>query len=269
VSKHRVLTDAEFRQFRLNPRTLTYLERHREALGLAPGEMRVLDWGCGRGRTVLGLRELGYDAHGVDIDEEPVRNGRPLFREKGHPEDALRVLRPDGTTGFSDGFFHFVCSDQVFEHVADIEIVAREQRRILRPDGAGFHQYPGHLYLVEGHLYMPLVHWLPKSGLRRLAILFYVWAGREPRWDWLDGRGVREKARAYYDYSVRNTFYRTYSQVRDAFERHGFRVSFETINHPGLSDYPLLYRLAQRPWARPLLSRILLTFKGVELRVAV
>ncbi len=268
VTKHDLLSEPEFRSFRLNARTLTYLERQRAALGVAPHQMRVLDWGCGRGRTVLALRERGYDAYGVDVDAEPVANGRPLLRERGYPEDVLRVLRPDGTTDFPDAFFHFVCSDQVFEHVADIESVAREQRRILAAEGVGFHQYPGHRYLIEGHLRMPFVHWLPKSVLRKRVILFYVWVGREPRWRWLEGRGVRGRAEAYYDYSVRHTFYRTYSEVRDSFERHGFRISFETINHPALADYPVVGRLARWRLARPLLSHVLLTFKGVELYVA-
>lgn len=269
MTKHDRLSQAEFSAFRLNPRTLTYLERHRARLGLSPEETRVLDWGCGRGRTVLALREQGYSAYGVDIDSEPVANGRPLFRERNLPEDLLRVLKPTGATDFPDGFFHFVCSDQVFEHVADLESVAREQRRLLASGGAGFHQYPGHRYLVEGHLHMPLVHWLPKSSLRKGAILVCVWAGREPRWRWLEGRGVRDKTRAYYDYSVRHTFYRSYAQVADAFQRQGFGVSFETINHPGLAEVPIVRQLASWRLARPLLSHLLLTFKGVELHLAV
>lgn len=268
MTKHDLLTEDELRRFALNPRTRTYLERFARESGRSPAEIRVLDWGCGRGRTVLALRELGWNAWGVDIDPEPVGNGLPLLRERGLPADVLRVLDAEGRAPYPDGAFDFICSDQVFEHVRDLDAVVEEQRRLLAPGGAGFHQYPGHRYLVEGHLHMPLVHWLPKSSrLRRAAIGLFVRMGREPRWAWLEGRGAREKTDAYYDYTVEHTFYRTYREVRRSFERRGFRVTFETINHPGLAAYPGLGRVARTPALRPLLSRILLTFKGVELFV--
>jgi SAM-dependent methyltransferase len=268
MTKHDLLTDDEFQRFELNPRTLLYLERHAARLGRSPAEIRVLDWGCGRGRTVLALRERGWDAWGVDIDSEPVGNGRSLLRERGHPDDALRVLDGAGIAPYGDAAFDFVCSDQVFEHVSDLDAVAFEQRRLLAPDGAGFHQYPGHRYLVEGHLHMPLVHWLPKSSwLRRAAIRYFVRAGREPGWAMLEGRSVEEKAHAYYTYTVEHTFYRTYREVRRTFERQGFGVDFETIHHPGLADYPGLERAAHTPGLRSLLNHVLLTFKGVELLV--
>ena len=113
-------------------------------------------------------------------------------------------------------------------------------------------------------------HWLPKSSaLRKAAIWLYVRAGREPRWDRLEGSDVGAKAKAYYDYTVEHTFYRTYAEVKRIFERQGFDVAFETINHPGLADYPALERIARTPSLRPLLSHVLLTFKGVELLVRI
>lgn len=55
-------------QPRVNPTVLKYLDRCRESLRLDKHEPNVLDWGCGRGRSVLGLRQLGYSVFGADID---------------------------------------------------------------------------------------------------------------------------------------------------------------------------------------------------------
>jgi 2-polyprenyl-3-methyl-5-hydroxy-6-metoxy-1,4-benzoquinol methylase len=43
--------------------------------GISCLDLRVLDWGCGRGTTVAKLVEMGFDAYGVDIDPEPIKNG--------------------------------------------------------------------------------------------------------------------------------------------------------------------------------------------------
>ena len=42
---------------------------------------KILDFGCGEGRLVYRLRELGFDAYGFDIHERevPQRRRPPLF----------------------------------------------------------------------------------------------------------------------------------------------------------------------------------------------
>ena len=48
---------------------------------------------------------LGADAWGVDIDSEPVHNGRSLLRDRGHPDDVLRVLDGEGAAPYGDAAF--------------------------------------------------------------------------------------------------------------------------------------------------------------------
>lgn len=234
MSKHSILTEEEFQKFTPNRRTLNYIEACRKKKGLKREEMNILDWGCGRGREVLWLRKEGYNAYGIDIDNEPINNGIGLFKVKGYEDSTLRLLSSDGKTDFPNDYFHFTFSNQVFEHICNIESVVLEIGRITIDGGIGFHVYPAHKYIVEGHLFMPFIHWLPKNMLRNYLIIIYVILGKEPHWQELNDIKFIEKVNIYYQYSINKTFYRKYSNVKRVFQKNGFHVSFETINNPKL-----------------------------------
>ncbi|MFC1665513.1 class I SAM-dependent methyltransferase, partial [Pseudomonadota bacterium] len=187
MSKIKPLTDEEFVAFSLSPRTLEFIEDYRIGNGLKKEDMNILDWGCGRGRSVLWLREQGYNAFGLDVGEEVINNGLQLFRVKGYTDSVLRLLMPDGRADFQDNYFHYTFSNQVFEHVRDIDSVAGEIARVTKVGGIGFHVYPSHRRIVEGHLYMPFVHWMPKNVMRKYLVALYVLVGIEPKWQFLSG----------------------------------------------------------------------------------
>jgi len=267
VSKHALLTDDEFAVFVPSKRRIHHIEQYRIQNGLSRSKMNVLDWGCGRGLETLWLREHGYSAYGVDLDAKPIANGIGLFERRGHPASALRLLQADGLSSFPDGFFHFTFSNQVFEHIADLEAVATELWRVTASSGEGHHIFPAHKSPVEGHLFMPLVHWLPKNELRKCAIRIFVTFGREPHWAGLEQLTVEEKTQKYYQYSVTKTYYRSPSEIRQTFEPLGFRVSFETINHPRVNRHPILGNLKKSRWGRAFVNFLLLTFVSNELHV--
>lgn len=267
MAKHSVLTEAEFRAYSPNPRTVRFLEEFQTRTGLKPHEMNVLEWGCGRGRETLWFRERGYNAFGVDVDERPIANGMELMRSKGHGGDALRLVGTEGNTAFPCSYFHCTYSNRVFEHVRELEPVAAELWRVTVAGGTGFHSYPGHAKLVEGHLFMPFVQWTPKNEMRRQLIRFWTALGREPCWAELASRGRREKAEEYFNYSINHTFYRKPRDVRAMFEKCGFEVSFETINHPAVRRHWLLKHLSRYDPARAVISRLLLTFESVEMLI--
>jgi hypothetical protein len=81
---------------------------------------------------VLWLRQEGYNAFGIDVDSEPISNSNSmaLYNEKGHQNSALRVLSPNGKTDFPDNYFYFSFSNQVFEHISNLERAAKEIERI-------------------------------------------------------------------------------------------------------------------------------------------
>jgi SAM-dependent methyltransferase len=253
MSKSDVLTREEMARYTFGEGTYRMIREFAQARGLHPRGMRILDWGSGRGRGVAWLREREFDAYGVDVDPVPVRNAERYFEERGlDHRAALRLLDGEGGAPFPSGHFHFSYSDQVLEHVPDLDAVARELGRVMAGGGQGLHIFPAHRRLVEPHLFMPLVHWLPKNIVGKALVGLWVFLGVEPRWPELEGKSHLRKTDAYFDYLSRKTHYRSPGLIRDGFSSAGFKVVFRSVRHgrrleSGIFRIPLARRAAQ--WA--------------------
>jgi len=224
------LTPAEFEKYRLHPVVLEHIEKCRARLDIPRHQFRIADWGCGRGKLVLWLLEQGYQAVGVDLHDAPFARSVELFRSKGYPpQDYLRRLDERGISDFAEGSFHFIVSWQTLEHIRDFAATAAEWRRVTIAGGAGFHFYTAHRKLVEPHLYMPLVHWLPKNETRRWLIGLFVLLGVEPNW-WPQKRvDWRIRTQEYFDYSVGRTYYRSPKDLRRVLTACGLGAEFVDV----------------------------------------
>ena len=223
------LTEAEFTAFRPNGEVVRYLELTRKRLGLERRDMNVLDWGSGRGEYVAWLRDAGYNAFGAELRPGAADRGKEVLEAHGHDfARVINIIPESAKTDLPANFFHFVFTHYVIEHVADLDAVAIEIARITTTGGCGFHVYPGKLRPIEPHLFMPLVHWLPKNVTRKWAIAACLACGIEPRWDWLSAANFGTKAQAYCDFAIKETFYRSFSEVR----RLGFVVRPVASEHP-------------------------------------
>src|SRR4051812_19316153 len=87
----------------------------------ARGKVRVLDVGCGRGDTVAWLLDRGWDAYGIDINEAYLDMGRQYLDAHGHNPGRLRLMYDDFTYPFEAGYFNVILSDQVLEHVPNLD----------------------------------------------------------------------------------------------------------------------------------------------------
>lgn len=222
-TKHDALTEADMQRFRMNPALLGRIREHTQQQRRTAKPLRILDWGCGRGRSVALLRQEGLDAFGVDIDRAVLRNGHDLFRARGlDPEQLLRHIDDAGT--FGDGAFDAIFSEETLEHVVDLAAVARESFRLLRPGGVAMHSFPGSRWLVEPHVHMPLVHWLPQGVLRRPLILLCLLLGLGPRPPWPEAShaGLRQRLAVYDRYLAEKTCYRPREEVMAIFAHVGF-----------------------------------------------
>ena len=96
----------------------------------------------------------------------------------------------------------------------------------------GVHIYPGAWRLIEPHLLLPFLHWLPKTILRQGYIRLAVSLGLIPVWIETKGRSPAEQARVYYNYSIQNTYYRNPREVKETLGTFGWDVHFEPGGFP-------------------------------------
>lgn len=181
--------------------------------------LKILDMGCGRGELVLALRLRGARAFGIEIDPRFVESGKLLNDRYVDDYPVLSVLNSEGASVFPDGYFDFVFSDQVLEHVAELESFAAEIARLLRPGGTTLHQFPARRIVAEPHYQIPFAHWLPKNALRRQWIKLFLSAGYSKQY--FPALGLDDRTSVIYKYSVEETFYRRPSEICVAFDRKG------------------------------------------------
>ena len=227
MSKHKLLNEDDIEGYDLNPAILRLIHTYCQKNHISRGNIRILDYGSGRGRSVAILRNMGFLAYGVEIDPLPFSNGFNYFNRNGyHPDDFLFLMKEDCKTLFKDDFFDIIFSEQVFEHVENMEIVLEELYRITKKGGAHVHTFPAKYHLVEQHLYMPIIHWVPKNQLRKWLMYLFVTLGKEPFWESLHNKSAIEKTQVYYNYSVERTYYRSAKRIKGLLSKYGF-----TANH--------------------------------------
>lgn len=107
----------------------------KNALGIPAG--KILDVGCGAGALLHRMRELGWDANGIEIDPGAAQ--------------AARRLGLDVRTGtlknasFPDNHFDLVTAVHVLEHVHRPVEFLNELWRVLKPGGLLFVEVPNAL----------------------------------------------------------------------------------------------------------------------------
>lgn len=91
-----------------------------------PGN-RLLDVGCGAGYLLARMRDMGWQAEGIDVDPLSVE----VARSRGIP------VRLGGITeqNYPDSFFDAIHMGHVIEHVHGPIDVIRECHRVLKPGG--------------------------------------------------------------------------------------------------------------------------------------
>lgn len=142
-------TQAEAPGRALDPKRIREILR-RLGMDLTP-DARILDLGCGAGKTVYAMRDAGYaNAVGFDIKDYLA------LRDPG--DRAMFTIGSPGTTRlpYDDDSFDVVISEQVLEHVMDQVGFLREIHRILRPGGYSLHALPARYCLIEPHMRVPL-----------------------------------------------------------------------------------------------------------------
>ncbi len=189
--------------------------------------IRACEAGVGSGSLITYLQDR-LDAQAADLDSAVELYGfditdvvpAVLRLKAGRPGiEWDERIRHGSTTEwpFETGFFDVVVSNQVLEHVSDIEAFCSESFRVLRPGGVAVHIFPTRRMLLEPHLFVPLVHHFESDRVRE-AILRYSYALGLQKGGPRGGRDAARDAK----YLRESTAYRTWRQVADEAEPFGF-----------------------------------------------
>jgi ubiquinone/menaquinone biosynthesis C-methylase UbiE len=93
----------------------------------------ALDFGCGTGRSTRFLRQLGFEAIGVDIAEDMLRKAR-----ERDPEGDYRLVADGSLQGLPDATYDLALSAFTFDNIPTLEkkvAIFRELRRVLNAGG--------------------------------------------------------------------------------------------------------------------------------------
>lgn len=122
-----------------------------------PERRRALEIGCGPGRLLRPMSRHFEEIHGIDVSDEMIARAREKLR--GVPHAHAHHASGSDLRLFGDGYFDFVYSYAVFQHIPSAEVVfsyLRETVRVLKPGG-----------VARLHI----------NGLPKTAKAYTTWAG--------------------------------------------------------------------------------------------
>lgn len=158
----------------------------------------LLDVGCGSGRFLHQMSQLGWESEGVEPDNKAVLAAHEAYGIKifnGFVEEV----------GFPDEHFDAITMNNVIEHVPDPVGLLRECRRILKPSGklvvitpninSFGHQFFGEYWRgleIPRHLYIFSTHSLRNSSEAALMNVQEQWTTAiTARWMWAKSSLIR------------------------------------------------------------------------------
>ncbi len=180
---------------------------------LAGRQGRVLDYGCGAGQIVQLLRTRDVDAWGCDVFygggdySSQIPAGLQPF-----------IRRMQGTAiPYEDSGFDIVLSNQVFEHVPNMEAALHEIARVLKPVGIALNVFPDCGIWREGHCGIPFLHWFPKGTTPRI---YYAACMRALGLGLCtEGKTIMSWSRNFCDWLDKWTYYRSLAEIHEHFNR--------------------------------------------------
>jgi SAM-dependent methyltransferase len=122
----------------------------------------------------------------------------------------------EGMIPFPDESFDLVTSNQVLEHVEDLDVVVSEMKRVLKPGGQVLSLFPNSGIWREGHCGVPFLHWFPKRSRPRIYYAFFmrcIGFGQ-----FTEGKTRLQWSKDFCEWLDNWTFYRSYEEIRESFE---------------------------------------------------
>ena len=102
---------------------------------------RIVDFGCGSGANTVLLANRGAHVWGVDISEDLIRLAQRRMQVSGRAGGAQFIVGSAHDLPFPDASIDIVFGIAILHHL-DLQLVAKEVRRVLRPGGRAIFQEP-------------------------------------------------------------------------------------------------------------------------------
>ncbi len=203
--------------------------------------LRILDTGCGYGGLIADAmaafgdhRSLGeIEIYGFEVQEHGA--GREQYWEevmqtlsvrfpKTSWTDRIRVISSSEDWPFEDAFFDLAMSNQVLEHVTDLEAFFAQQNRVLKPGGLAIHHFPAAESLIDPHSAVPFAHWPESDGGREKLLRFFSKLGFGKYSKYRDQRGYEldDFVGEFVDYLRRFTSFRRLRAIERLSNQAGF-----------------------------------------------
>lgn len=222
---------------------LDYLVRRASELVLGDG--LIVDVGCGDGRLVVELdRRFPGRVRGFDLpakrDAVRARVRGTALEQRFHevfafaPASSRLPFRPKSAS--------LVVTNQVVEHVVELEPFLAGCRELIAPRGAMLCVFPPLTHLVEAHTRVPLLHWVPPGRARQTYLRL------TDRWAGVPCRRGSERIPEFWDRWLQNeTFYRTEGEFLRAARSHFDAIEDDAEAY--LRSWPLGGVLSRLPGA--------------------
>ena len=162
--------------------------------------LRILDIGCGDGHLIdslmclmrIEMPDIPIEIYGFDISEHGYRDGEQKtnavsYLDARHPDtiwkNYIKLTSRDAQWGYEEGFFDIAISNQVIEHVRDLDKFLDNLCHCVNNDGVTIHLFPLSHCIQEGHCKVPFAHWFSNfdSRIAWIAFLSRLGIGRYPR----------------------------------------------------------------------------------------
>tara|TARA_B100001093_G_scaffold519111_1_gene606522 strand:- start:13038 stop:13769 length:732 start_codon:yes stop_codon:yes gene_type:complete len=124
-------------------------------------EYKALDFGASQGFLVKEIRSRGISCLGCDIKEW--YKSDPSQAAEGLEVGKDLIINSENSLPFDNESFDFIVSNQVIEHVSELQSISDELFRVLKPDGEVFLLFPSKEIFWEPHILVPFFH---KFGYR-------------------------------------------------------------------------------------------------------
>lgn len=226
-TKHNKLTIQELKDFKKKKSRLIFdiVEKYQKYFNKKVEDISILDYGCGRGRITILLKQLGYNFYGVDASYDTINKSDDICMELGfNHNEIFKVVKENNNyeIPFNDGYFDIIITEHLLEHVENIDFLIKDFNRVTNKNSIIFNTLPGKYSLVEPHLKMPFINL--NKNLGKLLIPFFVKLKIEPKWIELNNKDTDEKISRYLKYYNNSLFFRSYSFYKKLFKQHNLHT---------------------------------------------